>query len=136
MRSRLALFCMMAFNLAVTGAVWAAVTPAAKTLYMKDTDVARVAVALGRTTILSFPTRPSKVVLGNKNLFAVEYIESDLAISALHAQAKSNLVVYLQGRRFTFDVVAAQTGGDEILLIRDAMLKRSDKKAKWKSKQK
>ena len=54
--------------------VIAGVTTAAKTLYMKDTDVARVTVPLGRSVILSFPTRPSKVVLGNKNLFAVEYI--------------------------------------------------------------
>jgi hypothetical protein len=109
------------------------VTTTAKTLYMKDTDVARVQVTLGRSTILSFPTRPSKVVLGNKNLFAVEYIESDLAISALHPQARSNLVVYLQGRRFTFDVVASAGIGDEILLIRDALLKRPSKKAKWKT---
>lgn len=113
-----------------------AVTSAAKTLFMKDTDVARVTVALGRSTILSFPTRPSKVVLGNKNLFAVEYIDSDLAISALHPQARSNLVVYLQGRRFSFDVVAAAGGGDEILLIRDALLKQPNKKSKWKSKRK
>jgi len=113
-----------------------AVTSVAKTLYMKDTDVARVTVTLGRTTILSFPTRPSKVVLGNKNLFAVEYVESDLAISALHPQARCNLVVYLQGRRFSFDVVASPGSGDEILLIRDALLKRPTKKAKWKSKRK
>jgi len=113
-----------------------AVTSAAKTLYMKDTDVARVTVTLGRTTILSFPTRPSKIVLGNKNLFAVEYVESDLAISALHPQARCNLVVYLHGRRFSFDVVASPGGGDEILLIRDALLKRPTKKAKWKSKRK
>lgn len=122
--------------LIVANSATAAVSPVAKTLYMKDTDIARVAVALGRSTILSFPTRPSKVVLGSKNLFAVEYIESDLAISALHPQARSNLVVYLQGRRFTFDVVASAGTGDEILLIRDALLKRPSKKAKWKSKRK
>lgn len=110
--------------------------PVAKTLYMKDTDVARVAVTLGRSTILSFPTRPSKVVLGNKNLFAVEYIDSDLAISAIHPHARSNLVIYLQGRRFSFDVVAMAGSGDEILLIRDALLKQSKKKDKWKSKRK
>lgn len=114
----------------------AGVSPVAKTLYMKDTDIARVTVTLGRSTILSFPTRPSKVVLGGKGFFAVEYIESDLAISALHPQARSNLVVYLQGRRFTFDIVASAASGDEILLIRDALLKRQPKKNKWKSKRK
>ena len=111
------------------------VTPRAKTLYMKDTDVASVRVALGRSTILSFPARPSKIVLGNKNHFAVEYIESDVAISALHPQARCNLVVYLQGRRFSFDLTTQLTNGDEIILVRDGFLK-PKKDQKWKSKQK
>lgn len=124
--------------------VEAAVTPAAKTLYMKDTDVARVTVKLGQSTILSFPTKPTKVVLGNRNVFGVEYIDSDLALSALVPQAHCNMVVYLPGRRFSFDLLTSATAGDEILLIRDAMLKRSPKKTNekgkgkitWKTKQK
>ena len=129
------------FTLLLSVPTSAAVTPAAKTLYMKDTDVARVTVTLGRSAILSFPTRPSKVVLGNKNLFAVEYIENDLAISALSPHARCNLVVYLQGRRFSFDIVASMASGDEILLIRDALLKPPNPKkrngpVKWKSKRK
>ncbi|MBI3294433.1 MAG: hypothetical protein HYZ71_06850 [Deltaproteobacteria bacterium] len=115
------------FVLLLAGLSWAAVTPAAKTLYMRDTDVARVTVKLGQSTILSFPTKPSKVVLGGKNVFGVEYIDSDLAISALIPHAHSNLVVYLPGRRFSFDLSASTNSGDEILLIRDAMLKRKKK---------
>ena len=110
------------------------VRPGARTLYMEDTDVATVRVALGRSTILNFPTKPNKVVLGNKNHFAVEYIESDIAISALHAQAHCNLIVYLQGRRFSFDLTTAVASGDEILLIRDGYLK--PQKDSWKSKPK
>lgn len=106
----------------------------AKTLYMKDTDVASISIALGRSTILNFPTKPSKVVLGNKNHFAVEYIESDIAISALHPQANCNLIVYLQGRRFSFDLTTGSSSANEILLIRDGYLK--PKENVWKSKQK
>ena len=106
----------------------------AKTLYMKDTDVAAVRVTLGRSTILSFPAKPNKIVLGNKNHFAVEYIESDVAISALHPQAHCNLIVYLQGRRFSFDLTTTYSIGDEILLIRDGYLK--PKGDAWKSKPK
>lgn len=112
------------------------VRPNAKTLYMKDTDVASIRVVLGRSTILNFPTKPSKIVLGNKNHFAVEYIESDVAISALHPQARCNLVVYLQGRRFSFDLTTSSAGGDEIILVRDGYLKPSERKAQWKSKPK
>lgn len=108
----------------------------AKTLYMKDTDVASIRVVLGRSMILNFPTRPSKIVLGNKNHFAVEYIESDVAISALHPQAHCNLVVYLQGRRFSFDLTTALSGGDEIILVRDGYLKPKGRNPQWKSKPK
>jgi hypothetical protein len=124
------------FLLLFSSTAMSTVTPTAKTVFMTDSDTARVTVSLGRSTILSFPTRPSKVVLGNKDHFAVEYIENDLAISALHSQARCNLIVYLQGRRFTFDLVTASTKGDEILLIRDAVLKAPIKKSKWKSKRK
>ena len=112
------------------------VRPNAKTLYMKDTDVASIRVVLGRSTILNFPTKPSKIVLGNKNHFAVEYIESDVAISALHPQAHCNLVVYLQGRRFSFDLTTSAAGDDEIILVRDGYLKPIKRNPQWKSKPK
>ena len=32
----------------------------------------------GRTTVLSFPSRPTKVILGNRGVFAVEYVENDI----------------------------------------------------------
>lgn len=99
----------------------ASVRPSAKTFYMKDTDVAQVKIHLGKSTVLSFPTRPSKLVVGNKNQFAVEYIENDVAITALHSSARSNLIVYLQARRFCFDLSTSQKEGDEILLIRDSV---------------
>lgn len=132
MPSSLILLMLMSFG------AFANVTPVAKTLYMKDTDVAHVKVLLGQSTILSFPTKPSKVVLGNRNVFGVEYIENDLAISALHPQARCNLVVYLPGRRFSFELMASIKGGDKILLIRDAMLEKKSKKKgiPWKLKQK
>ncbi len=109
----------------------AQVSQTAKTLYMRDEDVARVTIQLGSSTILSFPSRPSKVVLGNKNHFAIEYIENDIAISALQPNARCNLFAYLEGRRFSFNLITSTYTGDEILLIRDAYLKN-----KWKSNRK
>ena len=116
-----------------TGTLSAQVSPRAKTLYMSDTDVARIQVILGRSAILSFPTKPSKVVLGNKNHFAVEYIENDIALSALHPNARCNLVIYLQGRRFSFDLVTVMNGTDEIIVVRDPPLRKKGFK-KWNSK--
>jgi hypothetical protein len=58
----------------------------------------------------------------------VEYVENDLAISALKPNSNSNLFVYLEGRRFGFDLRTISVGGDEIILVRDS----DDKKIKIK----
>lgn len=74
-----------------------------------------------RGTVLDFPTEPEKVVLGSKNTFSIEYIRSDLTISPLTLQARSNLFVYVQGRRFVFDLVTSQTNGSATYYIRDCV---------------
>ena len=67
---------------------------------LDQTTVGRISVSPGRSTILSFPSKPAKVILGNQGVFAVEYVENDLAIAALSVRSHSDLFVYLQGRRF------------------------------------
>jgi hypothetical protein len=92
----------------------------ARTLKLTEKQVATIAVTPGKTTILSFPSRPTKVILGNRGVFAVEYVENDLAIAALAPSAHSNLFVYLEGRRFAFNLSTNSGIGDEIILVRDA----------------
>ncbi len=91
----------------------------ARTVKLDDKKVARIFITPGRSTILSFPLKPSKVVLGNNGAFKVEYIDNDLAISVRASGLRSNLFVYLQGRRFAFDLVGVSTLSDEIILVRD-----------------
>lgn len=93
----------------------------ARTVYLSEKQTALVKVPLGRSSILSFPTKPSKVILGSQGAFAVEYVENDLAITALQPSSHSNLFVYLEGRRFGFDLAAVPLNGDEILLVRDSL---------------
>lgn len=102
----------------------------ARTVYLSDKKTEAVFISPERSVILSFPSRPSKVILGNKGLFGIEYVESDLAISALRYPAHSNVFVYLEGRRFGFDLNTVATGGDEIVLVRDS----EDRKVKVKIK--
>ncbi len=92
----------------------------ARNVYLNDKKTEVIKVGTGHSTILNFPTRPTKVVLGNKGLFGIEYIENDLAITALNSQGRSNLFVYLEGRRFGFDLLASPEIGDEIVIVRDA----------------
>ena len=95
----------------------------ARTVYLSETDMASIRVVPGRSTILSFPIKPNKVILGNQGMFAVEYVENDLAIAALRGEARGNLFVYMEGRRFAFDLATVSASGDEIILVRDLVEK-------------
>lgn len=81
--------------------------------------IAPIHVAPGKSTILSFPTKPSKVILGSQGLFAIEYVESDVAISSLSARGRSNIFVYMEGRRYAFDLITVPEGGDSIVTVLD-----------------
>jgi len=95
----------------------------ARTVRLSDERMAVIFIHPGQSVILNFPVKPNKVILGNKGLFSVEYVENDLAVSALTTQAKSNLFVFLTGRRFGFDLVTTSGPGDEIVLVRDRLEK-------------
>ena len=96
-----------------------------RTLRLSSQVIGRIRVAPGRSTVLSFPARPVKVILGSQGAFAVEYVESDLAIAALKPNSKSNMFVYLDGRRFAFDLTTIPAGGDELVFVRDEIPKHS-----------
>jgi hypothetical protein len=91
----------------------------ARTLKLDDKKVGKIYVSFGKSTVLSFPGKPSKVVLGSKGAFTLEYIDTDLALAALSPNAQSNLFVYVQGRRFAFDLISRSKNADEIVLVRD-----------------
>lgn len=93
----------------------------ARTAYLSDKTMEPVVVGIGRSTILNFPMKPNKVILGNQGQFAVEYVDNDLAIAALRVGARSNLFVYVEGRRFGFDLRTTQGVGDEIVVVRDVI---------------
>jgi hypothetical protein len=80
-----------------------------KTIHLCEKSVASVYIT-PKGTVLDFPSEPEKVVLGTKGSFAIEYIRNDLAISPATLSSKSNLFVYLQGRRFTLDLATSPAG--------------------------
>ena len=102
----------------------------ARTITLTDKKVARIKLKPGRSTIISFPMKPTKVILGNSGIFTVEYVDNDIALAALMSPARSNMFVYLYGKRFAFDLVTVRRRGDEIVIIRDA--KDTDIKVKIK----
>lgn len=76
-----------------------------------------VVIPYGRVTALNFPASPKEVIPGEAG-FDFKTIRSDLVIKALRPGAKTNLLVYLEGRRCSFHL-ASGAQGDEVILVRD-----------------
>lgn len=91
-----------------------------KIIRLDDKTIGKVLIST-RGTVLSFPIKPSKVILGRSGTFGIEYVENDLAISPLNMSARSNLFVYLFGRRFSFDLVTSPQGGSPVIRVLDAV---------------
>lgn len=92
----------------------------AKIIRLDEKTIGKVLIST-RGTVLSFPIKPTKVILGRAGTFGIEYVESDLAISPLNTAARSNLFVYLYGRRFSFDLVTSPQAGSPVIRVLDAM---------------
>ena len=90
----------------------------ARIVRLSDKDVATIYVHPGGS-ILSFPTKPSKVVLGREGQFDVQYIERDVAIVGLTPNADANAFVYLLGRRYAFHLTVAPGKGERIIVVFD-----------------
>lgn len=115
--------------LSITPPIWAANV---KTLRLCENSVAQVNVS-PRGTVIEFPAEPEKVVLGTKGAFSIQYIRSDLAVSPSTMSSRSNLFVYLQGRRFSLDLVASGSGGT-LYFIKDCLAETERKKGNGKQR--
>jgi len=70
-------------------------------------------------SVLSFPVKPSHVVLGREGNFDIDYIERDIAIAPLNNHAQSNLFVYSQGRRYSFRLQVNARRAQDVVRVRD-----------------
>lgn len=91
-----------------------------KVIRLDEKSIGKVLIST-RGTVLNFPIKPSKVILGRAGTFGIEYVENDLAISPLNTAARSNLFVYLFGRRFSFDLMTSSQGGSPVIRVLDAI---------------
>lgn len=94
----------------------------ARVVKLTESNVAKILVST-RGTVLNFPAKPTKVILGRSGSFGIEYVENDLAISPLSGSSRSNLFVYVLGRRFSFDLVTSGVAGSSVIQVRDSLEK-------------
>lgn len=90
-----------------------------RTVKCDESKMIEVYVKPSFSTIINFPVKPDNVVLGGKNQFGIEYIKNDLALTALSSNARTNLFVYLFGRRCGFQLMASSASHDNLILVRD-----------------
>ena len=90
-----------------------------RTVKCDESKMIEVFVRPNFSTVINFPIKPDNVVLGGKNQFAIEYIKNDIALTALASNSKTNLFVYLFGRRCGFQLMASTQSHDNLILVRD-----------------
>jgi hypothetical protein len=92
-----------------------------RSVYLDDQKIEQVAIRPGKLTALHFPVKPDNSALGMKGAFDLTYIGNDIVIGALRPLASTNLLVYLLGRRFTFELASHSDGVfDEIVNVFDS----------------
>jgi len=89
-----------------------------KSISCDDKSAQQVRVAVGRVTVISFPFRPKDVVPG-EIIFDFKQIKNDLILKPLRGSGRTNILVYLEERRCTFDLITVRGQGDDILTVRD-----------------
>ena len=92
----------------------------ARIVYLSDSSVGTIFIHPGGS-VISFPSKPAKVVIGREGQFDIQYIEHDVAIVALTPASKASMFVYLLGRRYTFNLVIESGKGERIIKVRDPL---------------
>lgn len=69
-------------------------------------QIITVKTALGVATIIQVPDNPNSIVVGDQSAFKVEYLDQAITIKPLHGNARSNLYIYTDYRRFNVQLVA------------------------------
>ena len=89
-----------------------------ETIRLSDRDIYAVNVS-SDGAVLNFITKPEKIILGRDGEFQVGSVNNDIAITSLKENARSNLFVYLLGRRYAFSLNSGRAGGRKIVTVLD-----------------
>lgn len=83
--------------------VWSfsALASGIRTVHVNDEKMQAISLRMGKATVLRFPDKPKKVVIGNQNYYSVEFIDNDLTIQPL-GDVDTNLFVYTPHRTYGF----------------------------------
>ncbi len=77
-----------------------------------------IRLRLGRSTVLRFPSAPTKVIIGNNNYYQLEFVGSDLTIQPRRL-VPTNLFVYTKAQVYGFLLMKGNEGNyDDLVSVR------------------
>ncbi len=74
-------------------------------------QIVTVRTSIGIATIIQVPDRPNSVVVGDQDSFKVEYLDQAITIKPLSGEAKSNLYIYTDWKRYNVELIS---GGEAV----------------------
>jgi hypothetical protein len=90
-----------------------------RTVDVQKDQIVTVNTAIGVATIIQVPDRPTSLVVGDSEAFKIEYLDQAITIKPLRSNAKSNLYIYTDWRRFSVQLVtASHAAADYIVYLR------------------
>lgn len=90
-----------------------------RTVDVQKDQIVTVKTAIGVATIIQVPDRPTSLVVGDSEAFKIEYLDQAITIKPLRSNAKSNLYIYTDWRRFSVQLVtSAEAQADYIVYLR------------------
>jgi hypothetical protein len=99
-------------------------------------QIVSVKTALGIATIIQVPDTPNSVVVGDQSAFKVEYLDRAITIKPLSMNAKSNLYIYTDWKRYNVQLVTNTTDAADYVVYLESGKKPEPKKTpdrKWTS---
>lgn len=77
-----------------------------KEFEIKKDAIIVVHTSTGYTTLLSFPTKPTRVVVGDQDSFRIEFVGNNLAIKPLVSGVKTNLFVFTRDEQYQCTLIS------------------------------
>ena len=75
---------------------------------LKLDQIVTVKTALGLATIVQVPDTPTRLVIGNKSAFKVEYLDKAVTIKPLRSLVGTNLYIYTDHHRYNLKLISTQ----------------------------
>lgn len=103
------------FLASLTGADFSRV----RKIEVKADQIITVRTAVGVATIIQVPDRPTSLVVGDSESFKIEYLDQAITIKPLRSNAKSNLYIYTDWKRFNVQLVTgAEASADYVVYLK------------------